>query len=65
MAVQVRGKLPNQNVNRTFHEVKGRSDYPCSVCKEIIPKGLKHYRYATFTSQGNARVHIECVQTGD
>lgn len=64
MSVQVRGKLPGSWVNRTFTEVKGRSDYPCSVCEKIIPKGVKHYRYATFTSQGTARVHIECIQIG-
>ena len=64
MSSKVRGKIPGQWVTRTFTEIKGRKDYPCSVCEKTISKGLKHYRYATFTDQGPARVHIECIQTG-
>lgn len=62
MAIKARGKIPGQNINRTFIEVKGRSDYECSVCGNTIPKGVKHFRYATFTDRGPARVHIRCVR---
>jgi len=61
MSTKIKGKIPGQWVTRTFVEVKGRKDYLCSVCNENIPKGSKHFRYSTFTDQGTARVHLDCI----
>ena len=60
--MSVRGKIGQQWVKRTFHKKKGRKDYQCDHCKGSIPKGTDHYTYATFTTRGMGRVHLECVQ---